>query len=103
MSSNNSNPIEDLLNALPDKNVSIGKTADGKYFSICYTNILGTAADIKDGDFLKFDVGHGKDIFQAAEDYIKKITGRKLVFDDGESREEVTIAFIQRQRYFYYG
>ena len=49
-------------------------------------------SEIKDGYFLKTEYGTGKDFESACDDYLKKIRGKKLVFNACTSyRKEVTV------------
>ena len=96
-----SNPIEDLMDALPGKFIEIGKDVNDKY-TVQYTNGLGEAGMVKDDPFCLGVCGRGKDIFEAAEDYMQKISGKTLVLGSGTQREEITVMFIVREHYRYY-
>lgn len=88
------NPLEVLVNSLPDERIEIGKDVDGN-FMVEYQH-----CDIKDGPVLRGDPGRGRSIWNAAEDYIKKISGKTLVFNAASaSRKEVSIAVLTRTRY----
>lgn len=88
--------IKTLVDALPDKCLEIGKDINGMYM-VEYSNGLGTHPDIKEGLFLRGDVGRGATINEAGYDYIQKIQGKTLVFDYGHHREEVKVAFLKEE------
>ena len=87
------NPIELLVNALPNHRVEIGKDVNGK-FILCYAG-----ADISDSVVRKTVCGRGLTVWEAAKDYINQITGQKLIFGEGPNREEVQIAILQIERF----
>ena len=47
----------------------------------------------KDGIFLFATYGRGDTFEEACEDYLSKIKGRTLVFYEGSSRREITVAW----------
>lgn len=49
-------------------------------------------AKVKDGVCLVFDPGRGPDFESACDDYLKKIRGKRLVFNAGtEDRHEIVV------------
>ena len=90
------NPIELLVNALPHHDVLISKDVNNK-FMVSYAN-----ADISDPPTRVGVVGRDITVWDAARDYIKQISGKKLIFGEGPKREEVTVAILQTERFIGY-
>ena len=65
--------------------LSVTRTLQGP-ISVCYEG-----ADILDPPFRVGVCGYGDSFEEACEDYYKKISGKTLVFGEGDHRVEVTI------------
>lgn len=64
----------------------VSEGAFGRYYAH-YEN-----CEVKDGYFLKGEFGVGEDVIEACEDYLKKISGKTLVFNAmTDKREEVIV------------
>lgn len=53
--------------------------------------VMYSGSDISDGIVRKGVYGTGATFEDACEDYMKKISGKKLIFGFGEGREEITV------------
>ena len=76
----------DVLLSLENECLEVSKNnSDG--INVCYKD-----ARIRDGVFVIFDLGRGRDFEEACDDYLSKIRGKKLVFDIyTEDEREVTV------------
>ena len=54
-------------------------------------SVTYSGSDISDGVIREGIFGVGTTFEEACEDYLNKISGKKLVFGFGENREEVTV------------
>lgn len=89
-----SNPIEVLIDALPNEYVTLSKNMSGQY--VCQYDFC----DVKDGPVLIGTFGKGNTIEKAAEDYIQQITGKTLVFHAGSDNEhKARVAILQKVVY----
>ena len=63
-----------------------------------FKNSLGVCVCYQDADVLSTpfrisEYGVGKDFEEACENYVRKISGKKIVFGEGKDREEITVLF----------
>ena len=61
-----------------------------------FNNSLGLCVLYQGGDILEYpcrktEFGTGRNFEEACEDYLNKISGKRLVFGYGENREEITV------------
>ena len=76
----------DILLSLDGEHLEVSKNSSGG-INVCYQG-----AEIKDGMFLIYDLGRGRDFEEACDDYLSKIRGKKLVFDaHTEDRREILV------------
>lgn len=78
-----------LLNAFSDETIAVFKDVNNQ---IC---VELKYCDVKDGIVLKGDCGRGNCVEEAARDYLKKISGKTLVFHaESTNRKECKIIVI---------
>ena len=76
---------EKLLN-LEGRMLFVGKNINGKVY------VRYECCDVKDGCFLIGTYGTGNSFEEACEDYLKKISGKTIVFNaESSNREEVKV------------
>ena len=75
----------EILLSLDYENLEVFKNPGG----IC---VMYKGADVKSGIALKGEYGVGIDFESACDDYLNKIRGKKLVFNDyGDNRKEIIV------------
>lgn len=76
----------DILLSLDGEHLEVFKNSSDE-INVRYQN-----AEIKDGMFLIYDLGRGRNFEEACDDYLSKIRGKKLVFDARtEKRREIMV------------
>lgn len=76
----------DILLSLDGECLEVSKN-NGGGINVCYQG-----AKIKDGTFLIYDLGRGRDFEEACDNYLSKIRGKKIVFDaDINDRREIIV------------
>jgi hypothetical protein len=82
----NERRASDILMSLEHKNLKVWKDGDNTV-CVCYEN-----AGIKDSCTICYEFGRAGTFEGACCDYLKKISGKTLVFDaHGDERHEVTV------------